>query len=138
MNDETIEVYGASTETQGTYRGMYISVNVKNERIYLSRELSEVLFPGRDSGKMKIVHTKIEDNWYITSCEKTLFDDGFECLKNDIKQNSVFRVNGAKDVFKKIVNSLCGDNLPERCYLTVIETPINYDGMNLYKITFKK
>lgn len=142
MNSE-IEIFGQTptAAVKKTRRGLYMKTNMKHKSCYVSRELKDVLFPaGSKSGKVLIIHSKIEKTWYIAAAIGDLFKGGYECVANDVsKPDSIFRINGASDVMNKMITEMTDGNVEEITYtLDVERTSVEYDKMNLHKITLSK
>ena len=137
MESNEIEIFGTNvSQTKRVHHGFHISVNVKNHNAYISRELSKELFGSSSSGRINIIHSKIENNWYVASTAGSLFNGGFECVQNDAGKESVFRINGASSVFRQMVASLVGGPVESKRYtLDVSRNVKEYDGMKLHQIT---
>lgn len=59
--------------------------------------------------------------------------NGFECKLNDPEVNTSMRINGAQKVFEKMAKSM--NVTSEKVSFNVSNTPIEFQGLKLYKIT---
>lgn len=140
MENNEIEIFGQNaSQAKRVRHGFHIAVNVKHRNAYLSRDLAKELFGSSESGRINIVHSKIENNWYVAATNGTLFAGGFECVPNDNGKDSVFRVNGAAEVFKQMIESLNNNAVEDIRYtLKVSQSVKEYDGMKLHQITLQQ
>lgn len=118
-----------ATRSRAT-KGFHISVNFKHGNVYLNSEAKRLVFGDFKEGSLIVINSAIEQNWYIA---KSPDARGFECKNND-KIDGSLRVNGAKKVFEKIADLMKADK-NQRALFTVSETPIEFQGLKLYKIT---
>ena len=141
MENNEIEIFGSGNQriNKKVSRGLFMSANTKYSNLLMTHDLATKLF-GSDvqEGRINIIHSKIENNWYIASTNGSLFDNGFQCLPSDASKVSSYRINGAMAIIKKMIKSLTGEDKETRYVITVSENAIEYDGMKLYKLTIKK
>lgn len=136
---QDIEIFGRNGGTSATRhrKGNFVTINTKNRHTYLSRDARDLIF-GKGSGKegrLLIIHSKIERQWYFAKSGGDLFAEGFECVQNDAKkEDSVWRINGAFDTLKKMTAELSGNRQTERFVLTFDQNPKVYENMNLYRV----
>ena len=113
-------------------RGYHLSVNFKHGNVYLNSDAKKLLFgQSFKQGALLIINSPIENNWYLAKSSDS--SKGFECKNNDNNEDGSIRVNGAKKLFEKIALSLKVS--AERLVFNVSETPIEFQGLKLYKIT---
>ena len=130
---QTLEIFGnESANIVRARKGAHMSANRKHGNTYLSSDAKELLF-GKNvqAGRLLIVHSGIENNWYLSKNNDP--KSGFECRLNDMKLQASMRVNGAQEVIEKMAQSF--NHKGERIVFEVSDNPIQYQGMNLYKLT---
>lgn len=132
MNDN-YTIFGADQATATRARagkGFHVSANFKHGNVYLNSDAKKLIFGQFQNGSLLVINSAIENNWYIAKSNEP--SKGFECKNNDNEDGSL-RVNGAKKVFEKVAQSfkLSG----ERVVFNISETPIEFQGLKLHKIT---
>ena len=141
MENNQIEIFGGGNRcsTKRTTHGLSITANTKHSNVHMTHDLAKKLF-GSDvqEGKINIVHSKIENNWYVAATADSLFNEGFQCVPAKAEKISVYRINGAMSVIKKMIVSLTGEDKGIRYVIKASENAIDYDGMKLYKLTIQK
>ncbi len=131
MQDQIL-IFGGETTQSRTRKGLHLTVNYKHGNAYLSADLkSKVFGENCKHGKLLIICSQIEKNWYLAKSNDPA--TGFECKLNDVEVNTSIRINGAQKVFENMAKTMGVDS--EKYAFNVSETPIDFNGLKLYKIT---
>jgi len=132
MHDQ-ISIFGGENSVSRTRKGCHLTVNFKHGNAYLSTDLKDILFGENvKHGKLLIISSQIEKNWYMAKSNES--DNGVECKLNDPDVNTSMRINGAQKVFEKMAQSM--NVTSEKVSFNVSSTPIEFQGLKLYKITY--
>lgn len=131
MQDQFL-IFGNGNSTSRIRKGCHLTINFKNGNAYLSTELKNIIFgETTKQGLVLFVCSQIENNWYLTKSNEP--GNGFECKLNDPEVNTSMRVNGAQKILEKMAKSM--NVTSEKVAFNVSNTPIEFKGLKLYKIT---
>lgn len=131
MQDQFL-IFGGESSVSRTRKGCHLTVNFKYGNAYLSTDLKNVIFgENAKQGQLLIVCSQIEKNWYMAKSNEQ--GNGFECKLNDPEVNTSMRINGAQKIFEKMAKGM--NIASEKVSFNVSNTPIEFQGLKLYKIT---
>jgi hypothetical protein len=129
---EQFLIFGGQNTQSRTRKGLHLTVNFRHGNAYLSADLKNKVFgDNAKHGKLLIICSQIEKNWYLAKSNDPT--TGFECKLNDSEVNTSIRINGAQKVFENMAKSMNVE--AEKYSFNVSDTPIEFNGLNLYKIT---
>ena len=132
--NQPVLIFGADNYAKkGIRKGFRLTVNFKNGNAYISTELKNKLFgESATEGCVLLICSPIENNWYITKSKEP--GNGYECKLNDPNVQTSMRVNGMLRTVEKMAKSANLDVKESKYTFEVSDTPIEYNGMQLYKI----
>lgn len=137
---ENIEIFDGtgSNKIRRRRHGSYFHVNTKHRAILMSNDAKIAIFglERANPSKLIVVHSKIERKWYVAEPANNLFGNGFEAKPKDPNnRTSVWTVGSpCVDVFKKMIAEMNGGTINETHVVSLIEDPIEYEGMKLFPL----